>query len=145
MISDFYNGWEGHIETGFALRKAKHFSPSTRKTYFNFIFRKEVLCRIADAQVTPDPPLVSPPSYEEAMACPRSHTDGASSQSLMTYHDLGLALQELKVETGAETVHLIYIQENVRIYFISPDGTVSTPSEPKTLQIAQLEGMLLIF
>lgn len=89
--------------------------------------------------------MVSPPSYEEAMACPRSPIAGASSQPLLTYYDLGVALQDLKVETGAETAELVYIQENVRIYFISPDGTVSAPSEPETLRIVQLEGMQFIF
>jgi hypothetical protein len=89
--------------------------------------------------------VVRPPSYEEAVACPRSPTGGASSQSLLTYHDLGVALQEMKVETGAETAQLIYVQENVRIYFISPDGSVSTPSEPETLQIVHLEGIHFIF
>lgn len=105
-----------------------------------------MLCRIADAQVTPDPPVVPPPpSYEEAVACPRSPTGGASSQPLVTYHDLGVALREMKVETESETVQLIYIQENVCIYFISSDGSVSTPSEPETLQIVQLEGTQFIF
>ncbi|PNF22291.1 hypothetical protein B7P43_G02904 [Cryptotermes secundus] len=73
--------------------------------------KKEVLCRIADVQVTPKPPVVPPPSYEEAVACPRSPIAGASSQPLSTYYDLGVALQELKVETGAKTAELIYIQE----------------------------------
>jgi hypothetical protein len=100
-----------------------------------------VLCRITDVQVTPEPPVVSPPSYEEAMACPRSPIAGASSQPLFTYYDLGVALQQLKVETGAETAELLYIQENVCIYFISPDGTVSSPSKPETLRIVQLEGI----
>jgi hypothetical protein len=108
--------------------------------------RKEVLCRIADTQVTPAPPLVPPPpSYEEAMADVRSPGAEASSRPLLTYYDLGVALQELKVETGAETAELLYIQENVRIYFISPDGTVSAPLEPETLQIVQLEGKQFIF
>lgn len=102
--------------------------------------KKEVLCRIADTQIIPAPPVVPPPpSYEEAMACLRPPGAEASSCRLLTYYDLGVALQELKVETGAETAELLYVQENVRIYFISPDGTVSAPSEPETLQIIQLE------
>jgi hypothetical protein len=96
-------------------------------------------------QLTPEPLVVPPPSYEEAMACPRSPSAGGSSQPLLTYYDLGVALQELKVETGAETAELLYRQENIRIYFISPDGTVSALSEPETLQIVQLEGMQFIF
>jgi hypothetical protein len=113
---------------------------------FNFISRKEVLCRIADTQVTPAPPVAPPPpSYEEAMACVRPPGTEASSCPLLTYYDLGVALQDLKVETGAETAQLLYVQENVRIYFISPDGTVSAPSEPETLRIVQLEGVQFIF
>lgn len=88
--------------------------------------------------------MAAPPSYEEAMAYPQSPAAGASSRHLLTYHDLSIALRELKVETGAETAELIYIQENVQIYFISPDGTVSALSEPETLQIVQLEGMQFI-
>ena len=110
--------------------------------------RKEVLSRIADTQVTPAPPVVPPPpppSYEEAMAGVRSPGAEASSRRLLTYYDLGVALQELKVETGAETAELLYVQENVRIYFISPDGTVSAHLEPETLQIVQLEGKQFIF
>jgi hypothetical protein len=79
------------------------------------------------------------------MACLRPPGAEASSCRLLTYYDLGVALQELKVETGAETAELLYVQENVRIYFISPDGTVSAPSEPETLQIIQLEGVQFIF
>ncbi|XP_069696367.1 protein spartin [Periplaneta americana] len=95
--------------------------------------RKEVLCRMADVQVAQEPPtVVAPPTYEEAMSSP-------NSGPLLTYHDLGVALQNLKVETGAQNAEIIYTQENVRMYFISPDGSVSAPSEPQVLQIAQLE------
>ncbi|KAJ4446909.1 hypothetical protein ANN_13610 [Periplaneta americana] len=94
---------------------------------------KEVLCRMADVQVAQEPPtVVAPPTYEEAMSSP-------NSGPLLTYHDLGVALQNLKVETGAQNAEIIYTQENVRMYFISPDGSVSAPSEPQVLQIAQLE------
>lgn len=109
--------------------------------------RKEVLSRVADTQVTPAPlvgPPPPPPSYEEAMAGVRSPGAKASSRPLLTYYDLGVALQELKVETGAEIAELLYVQENVRIYFISPDGTVSATLEPETLQIVQLEGKQFI-
>jgi hypothetical protein len=107
--------------------------------------RKEVLCRVADTQVTRAPPVAAPPSYEEAMACVRIPGAEASSRPLLTYYDLGVALEELKVETGAETAELLYAQENVCIYFISPDGTVSAPLEPEILQIVQLGGKQFIF
>ncbi|CAG2053846.1 unnamed protein product [Timema podura] len=58
--------------------------------------------------------------------------------SLYTYEELGAALQHLKVETNAETAQILYSHDNVRVYFISPDGSVTATSEPDTLKIVQL-------
>lgn len=81
-----------------------------------------------------------PPTYEEAMSSPSSNGNIESTQSLKTYHDLGVALQNLKVETGAQKAEILYVQDNVNIYFISSDGSVTTPSkEPETLKIFILE------
>nr|CAD7430632.1 unnamed protein product [Timema monikensis] len=59
-------------------------------------------------------------------------------RSLYTYEELGAALQHLKVETNAETAQILYSHDNVRVYFISPDGSVTATSEPDTLKIVQL-------
>ncbi|PSN45011.1 hypothetical protein C0J52_11638 [Blattella germanica] len=100
--------------------------------------RKEILCRLSDAQVTSEPSVVSPPSYEEAMACPRSG-DNSLTDPIVTYNDLGLALQNLKVETGAQAAKILYTQENVRLYFISLDGSESPSPVPEILRIVELE------
>lgn len=42
-----------------------------------------------------------------------------------------------------QCVQVMFTVENVQIYFISPDGSVSAPSEPSQLRILQLEGNLL--
>lgn len=127
--------------------------------------RKEVLIRIAESQVQslPDFQLEPPPSYEEAISSPSysplhsplgacslssissSGPSHAYSRSLsptsqpLTYCELGEALRNLKVETGAQSAQVIYSFDNVRLYFISPSGTVSAPSQPNQLRILQLE------
>ena len=101
--------------------------------------------------------IPSPPSYEEAMASsqssgeiqalqgsgeiqtPQGSEEIQIPQTIITYHDLGVALQNLKVETGAQNAEILYMQENVQIYFISPDGSVTAPQEPETLKIFILE------
>lgn len=125
-------------------------------------FRKEVLIRIADTQVTRPKDLMmeAPPSYEEAIASSPSLspswtpslTPGSSHQAFphssfspstppLTYSELGEALRNLKVETCTQSAQVIFTFNNVRIYFISPNGHVSAPSEPNQLRILQLEGI----
>lgn len=103
--------------------------------------RKEVLCRIADSQKSSEPSLNSslPPSYDEAMSASSSSNNGTTPSQILTYSELGAALQNLKVETGAHSAHVLYTYPNVRIYFISRDGTVNAASEPDTLKIVELE------
>lgn len=62
------------------------------------------------------------------------------SAPLHTYSELGAALQDLKVDTGAQTAEILYEHDNVRLYFISSDGSVVSASEPQTLKIVRLEG-----
>ncbi|KAG8267186.1 Spartin [Homalodisca vitripennis] len=111
---------------------------------------KEILSRIADTQVQrpaelrpPERPedlaLEPPPSYEEAMATSPVNRSPAPVSSPRTYTELGQALQELKVEADMQSVQVIFHVEDVRVYFISPDGTVSAPSQPNQLRILQLE------
>ncbi|XP_066999747.1 protein spartin [Anabrus simplex] len=98
--------------------------------------RKEVLSRICDAQTNQNFAVVPPPTYEEATS--GSHTS-ISPSSLQTYSDLGAALQNLKINTGAQSATILFAHDNVRVYFISPDGNVLSTSEPDTLYIVQLE------
>ncbi|RZF32840.1 hypothetical protein LSTR_LSTR009391, partial [Laodelphax striatellus] len=151
--------------------------------------KKEVLGRIADIQVRqpPDPNMLPPPSYDEAMSLspslpnvppttpvpylngagggPPSFSAGGASggapseegasgwappseggtsgwapPSIMTYQQLGDALNNLKVETAMQSAQVIYTHDNVQLYFISHDGVVSSSSEPSVLRILQLEG-----
>ncbi|XP_039295204.1 protein spartin isoform X2 [Nilaparvata lugens] len=57
----------------------------------------------------------------------------------MTYQQLGEALNNLKVETDMQSAQVIYTHDNVRLYFISNEGVVSSSSEPSVLRILQLE------
>lgn len=106
--------------------------------------RKEVLSRLADLQNVGNltngqatAPLASaPPSYEEA-------TQSSLGSMLSPYAHLNNALNELKVETGATSGNVLYVQENVRMYFISPDGQVGSLSDPTALTIAQIQGIIL--
>ncbi|XP_046666035.1 protein spartin isoform X2 [Homalodisca vitripennis] len=128
----------------FSWEKACSMVDKLRKT------RKEILSRIADTQVQrpaelrpPERPedlaLEPPPSYEEAMATSPVNRSPAPVSSPRTYTELGQALQELKVEADMQSVQVIFHVEDVRVYFISPDGTVSAPSQPNQLRILQLE------
>lgn len=125
--------------------------------------RKEVLIRVADSQVQrfPEFQVEPPPSYEEAISSPSytpvqspsaacslssesslgpSHSRSLSPNSLpLTCSELGEALRSLKVETGAQSAQVIYSVDSVRLYFISPNGIVSAPSQPNQLRILQLE------
>ncbi|XP_063227951.1 protein spartin [Bacillus rossius redtenbacheri] len=95
--------------------------------------KQEVLSRLADLQSSPEPPQRPPPSYEEAVSAP------AARPVPHTYKELGDALQELRVETDASTAQVLFVLEGVRLYFISPDGTVTSTSRPDTLRIVQLQ------
>lgn len=75
----------------------------------------------------------APPSYDEAVYSP-------ISDRILTYQELGEALQNLKVETGATSAELLLAIDNVRVYFISPNGTVTSGIESDTLHIARFEG-----
>ncbi|XP_034251173.1 protein spartin isoform X3 [Thrips palmi] len=93
-----------------------------------------------------------PPSYEEVMALDTSKSNdkeaaGMSSgaeaglevagaaPALLTYKQLGEALHTLKVNEAAGDAEVIFAYDNVRLYFISPDGSVSSSSEPERMII----------
>ncbi|XP_054263895.1 protein spartin isoform X2 [Macrosteles quadrilineatus] len=123
--------------------------------------RKEILSRVADTQVQPTPELrpperpedlalEPPPSYDEAMATSPSSSSASNIPSLptssplpsltpRTYGELGEVLQTLKVETNMQSVKVMFHVDGVRVYFISPDGSVSAPSQPTQLRVLELE------
>ncbi|KAB0804387.1 hypothetical protein PPYR_01357 [Photinus pyralis] len=53
-----------------------------------------------------------------------------------TYTDLANALSDLPVEAVDGPVEIIYTYEGVKLFFISPDGSVAQTSEPQVLSIA---------
>ncbi|XP_044734878.1 protein spartin isoform X2 [Chrysoperla carnea] len=83
---------------------------------------------VATKVATPADP---PPSYEEAVS-------ESSSATPHTYSELASALENLKIEptaTDTRELALVYAQDNVRVYFISPDGTVVSFNNLETLNI----------
>lgn len=94
--------------------------------------RAEILMRINSIQdLLPSPD--TPPSYEEAT--------GTESNFPKTYMDLANALEHIKIEPDLNIYSdVIYKHDNVKIYFISSDGTVQLYSEPETMTIALTQG-----
>jgi hypothetical protein len=113
-----------------------------------FVDRKEMLNRLTDLQnpgimngnegLPSAPP--APPSYEEATSMSNSSLSPTSLSPSCPYSALNNTLQELKVETGATFGNILYVQDKVRMYFISPDGRVGSLSDPAPLTIAQIQG-----
>lgn len=100
--------------------------------------------RVASSSALPS----SPPSYEEAMGMDASKSDEAAagtssepqaglavSPALRTYRELGQALHTLRVNEEAGDAEVIFAYDNVLLYFISPDGSVSSSNEPERMII----------
>lgn len=89
----------------------------------------------------------SPPSYDEAMGLNNDADANAAgtgggvvaraAPALRTYRELGEALNTLKVDQIDGDAEVIFAYDSVRLYFISPDGTVSSSSEPEKMCIVQ--------
>lgn len=101
--------------------------------------RAEVLTRInsihsADGFVAPVPP----PSYEEAM----SASSSTSGDRPRTYSELAQALHNLHIDEDlSNRPTIIFSHDNVKLYFIMPDGTVTLSHELQTLKIGIVEGL----
>ncbi|KAJ8952901.1 hypothetical protein NQ318_006518 [Aromia moschata] len=98
--------------------------------------RAEVLTRIAAIQrstnFVPDASPEDPPSYEEAVA-----SSSVVNESPKTYKDLATALNELSIDPNQSMAEeIICIHQNVRLYFISPNGEVLSTQQPQTLKIS---------
>lgn len=103
--------------------------------------RKEILSRIADSQMRPEAslsPSSLPPSYEEAMSSCSSSETSVNPSQIQTYRDLGIALQNLKIETAAQSAEVLFSCPSVKVYYISANGTVTGTLEPETLKIVEL-------
>ncbi|XP_072386300.1 protein spartin [Diabrotica undecimpunctata] len=75
-----------------------------------------------------------PPSYEEAM----SSTD---DEGPVTYKDLATALRDLSVDPNQNIQEeVVYTHDNVRVYFISPNGEVVSTLQPEVLTISLVRG-----
>lgn len=102
--------------------------------------RAEVLSRINSIQsqdgfVAPAPP----PSYDEAM----SMSSTSSGNAPRTYQELARALENMRIDEQNKQAEIIFICDNVKLYFISPDGSVTLSNEVQTLRIGTVEGMVL--
>lgn len=101
--------------------------------------RAEVILRINCIQKSSVAPAISqedPPTYEEAMS-------SSEEEIPRTYKDLATALQELSVDPN-QRMHeeVIYTHDNVRLYFISPNGEVLSTREPQTLIISSVQSKI---
>jgi spartin len=97
--------------------------------------RGEVLSRITCIQKSNQTfeSREQPPSYEEAMASTPVETP-------QTYNDLANALEHMTVKSNVTMeAEVMYMYENVKLYFISPDGEVSSTLKPQTLKITLVE------
>jgi hypothetical protein len=93
--------------------------------------RKDVVNRLTQLRQTPFANLqlpADPPSYEEATS-PTS-----------PYASVSNALNQIRLDKMIADADILYKQENVRVYFIAPDGNVSSLSEPLPLIIARIQG-----
>lgn len=101
--------------------------------------RAEVLTRINTIQESATPEIMeAPPSYEEAIA----NSPVGTPTTPQTYNDLACALNHLKVDSNVEMeAEVVYIYEGVKLYFISPNGEVSSTLAPQTLKIILVESM----
>lgn len=102
--------------------------------------RAEVLTRISSIQrsssFVPEVPPEDPPSYEEAIASASSDEERS-----MTYGELATALQDMSISTNQSiSEQIIYTHDNVRLYFISPNGEVLSTQLPETLRISLVQG-----
>lgn len=100
--------------------------------------RAEVLMRINTLHRQHSFPSGDPPSYEEAVS-------GGAPLQPQTYSELAAALKDIEVDrTNSEVeAEIIYVHEDVKLYYITPDGSVTQTSEAETLTIALLSGMYL--
>ncbi|XP_008201219.1 protein spartin isoform X1 [Tribolium castaneum] len=97
--------------------------------------RGEVLSRITCIQKSHEEfeSREQPPSYEEAIASTPTETP-------QTYNDLANALNRMTVDTGMTMeAEVMFMYENVKLYFISPNGEVSSTLTPQTLKITLVE------
>lgn len=81
-----------------------------------------------------------PPSAVYDALLDQSHNP---EQPIPSYADLNNQLGDLKLQTVEKEI--IYSHDNVRLYFIAPDGRVSAASEPNTLIIGKIKGKFNYF
>lgn len=125
----------------------------SKEQYFTF-YRKEILGQIAECQSKTYSweHMNAPPSYEEAVSsslssssCTSDSTnntfDNPSNSNSLTYAELGNMLENLKININAQSVQNLFTCDNVIIYHISTDGSVTATMEPDVLRVFQLEGM----
>ncbi|XP_063911841.1 protein spartin isoform X2 [Zophobas morio] len=100
--------------------------------------RGEIMSRITSIQCSNDhfDHREQPPSYEEAMASTPTETP-------QTYSDLATALNQMTVSSvntdTAMEAEVVYMYENVKLYFVSASGEVSSTLVPQTLKIILVE------
>ncbi|KAF5299477.1 hypothetical protein FQR65_LT01058 [Abscondita terminalis] len=95
--------------------------------------RAEVIMRINT--------IKSSPSFVPESTQTTSNENVVSSNDTpRTYSDLAAALNDIPVEEATSPAQLIYTHDNVQLYFISPDGSVSKTVEQKELNIFMIPG-----
>ncbi|KAK7595403.1 hypothetical protein V9T40_013228 [Parthenolecanium corni] len=87
---------------------------------------------------------VAPPSYEEAVSTTSSSShqddrDSTMSSVNLSYNELGSLLENVKASTDAQSAQVIYSCEDVTLYFILSDGSVTTSNGLNTVRIFEVE------
>lgn len=79
--------------------------------------------------------------YETPAKGGESSPENGDSTTVITYRELGLALRDLSVRNFKDCdTSIIYINNEAKFYYISPDGTVLSMSDYQELKIFGIEG-----
>ena len=80
----------------------------------------------------------APPSYEEVMSSDSSSSIAHNGDAAMMALGDSIVAQEMPVRTHSTNATCVFeIPDGVQIFFITPEGYVSAPSYPSSLQVFQ--------
>lgn len=88
-----------------------------------------------------DRPLQSPPSYQEATSSDVQSTISETLEPLISYQQLSAMLNDLRIDIERSSIAIVLIScDNSQVFFILPNGQVTSPSKKSNVKIFKLEG-----